>query len=497
MIRRSNKFFSFAVFVFLSGTLCLLYCLTFRPITYEARGDFPAYIDLARQIYHLPGAPSTDLSHRSPLYSVILGLFVLVFGDTRYLVAMMVFQYVLIFLSSLLIYRIISQLTGNRYAAFIAGIAGVINLTTIFFGFMIISETLALFLFTAMTWLLIRYYHRNKPGIAVMAGLVTGLLVLARYNMIGLPAVIAVLLVTMFITRKNRAGLSAALRDISIYILGVIVVVNIWAFRNYLTYGRYELIPKHHRGQRWAVPATINPGDTVSSEFKEVLKIFLETREKLLASTGSTHYRKSSLLEYGLIERINNYFRPAVSGYLLYRDSEEELLNYYHLEKSSEGIRTLNVKLKPFYNEIAEQNKKDLRRFRVYSFLYSFKHISPTLPGDKPVNLNRLPSVILKSYKILFILLVVLTYLGSVVHIIYMLTRKGEIRNGFQWVILYGLIWYFPAVNWYANVLGDANRFRYPADMLIIGLFIALITHFYYFFLKPGKTGRHSHECER
>ena len=59
-----------------------------------------------------------------------------------------------------------------------------------------------------------------------------------------------------------------------------------------------------------------------------------------------------------LYKKINDYFRSDVSGYLLYKDSEEELLRYYNLEKSTEGVRALNDKLKPFYNEIAAQNKK-------------------------------------------------------------------------------------------------------------------------------------------
>ena len=45
--------------------------------------------------------------------------------------------------------------------------------------------------------------------------------------------------------------------------------------------------------------------------------------------------------------------------------------------------------------------------------------------------------------------------------------------------MLYGLIWYFPVVNWYANVLGDANRFRYPADLIIIGLFVSYVFYLY------------------
>ncbi len=67
----------------------------------------------------------------------------------------------------------------------------------------------------------------------------------------------------------------------------------------------------------------------------------------------------------------------------------------------------------------------------------------------------------------------VLTYTGSAVHVFYLLSRKERLGTDKQWLMIYGVIWYFPIVNTYAIVLGDANRFRYPADMLIIGLFVA------------------------
>ena len=47
-------------------------------------------------------------------------------------------------------------------------------------------------------------------------------------------------------------------------------------------YGRYELLPRHHLELRWAIPATISPSDTVSSEYQPVLDIFLQTRGELI-----------------------------------------------------------------------------------------------------------------------------------------------------------------------------------------------------------------------
>jgi 4-amino-4-deoxy-L-arabinose transferase-like glycosyltransferase len=494
MIKRS-RLTDFTVFILLSSAICFSYCLLFRPITYEAQGDFPAYLDLAKQIYHLPGATATDLSHRSPLYSLVLGLFILVFGEAHYLVVLMVFQYILICTSSLFIYRIILRLTGARTAAFIAGLAGILNLTTVFFGFMILSETLALALFTVMAWLLTKYYETGTTITITFAGIITGLLVLSRYNMVGIPLVIVVLLVIVAVLNRVTIKPARMMRDLSLFVLGTAVIVSLWAFRNYQTYGRFELIPRSQTGQRWAVPATINPADRVSEEYSEVLAIFLSTRETLLEKEAQRQYRKSSLLEYGFIKRINDYFRPEVSGYLLYRDSENELLTFYHLRKDPDGIRTLNEKLKPFYEEIAYQNRNQINRLRVYSFLYSFKHISPTLATKEPVNLNRLPSFVLKAYKALFIIIMLLTYAGSLVHIAFLLRRKESFRQGMPWIMMYAIIWYFPVINTYANVLSDANRFRFPADMLILGLFVALCFRLFHIVIRPRNAIGQYHEA--
>ena len=478
MIKRTTLT-DFSIFILCSSAICFSCCLLFEPITYQAQGDFSAYLDLARQIYHLPGATAEDLSHRSPLYSLILGLFVIVFGESHYVIAMMVFQYVLICFSSLIIYKIILHLTGKSSVAFVAGLTGTLNLATIYFGFMMLSEILAMSLFMLTVWSLLKYYQEGKPAAVAFAGITAGLLILARYNMIGMPLVILVVITIVNIVEREQFKIVPVVRDVAIFVFAVVFIASSWAFRNYLSYARFELIPKHHLGQRWAVPATINPDNSVSEEYREVLAIFLRSREKLLKQKEHHVYMKSSLLEYRIIKNINDYYGPDVSGYLLYVESENELLDFYHLGKNPDGIRALNMKLGPFYQEIARQNRNQLIRLRIYSFLYSFKHISPALPIEEPINLNKLPSIVLKAYKGIMIMVIFLTFAGSLVHTIFLLTKKKRFKKGVLWIIMYGMIWYFPAVNTYANVLNDANRFRFPADMLIIGLSVALCYRFF------------------
>jgi len=472
---RAGNITLFKILIFAGGGLCLIYALLFRPVTFEGQGDYPAYLDLARQIYHLPGATGNDLSHRSPLYSLVMGFFMLLSGEAHFTVPLVLFQYALVLLSALLVFRIVFRLTGRETTAFIAAFAGMINLATIFYGYMILSETIALFLFTLSAWLLLKYMDSGRGAIMMWSGLVTGLLILARFNMMGFPVVVLLLLTLFLLLKEPRYGVRKAVTHLSLYVAGLCLVLNSWAFRNYVENGRYELIPRHHMGVRWAVPATISPTDRVSDEYQAVLDIFLKTREELLKKEKERVYRQSSLLENGFIRKLNDSFRPAVSGYLMYRDSEEELLSHFGLTKDHEGLRLLNEKLKPFYTQIAAQHQKEISRFRTYSLLYTFKHISPTLAGEEKLNLNRLPSPLLRAYKLLFIVVAVMVYLISLVHTGYIILRLERIRTGLRWLLIYGIIWYFPVVNWYANVLGDANRFRYPADMLLTGLFVSYL----------------------
>ena len=462
----------FRVFIILSGAFCLLYVMTFNPVTYEAQGDFPSYLELAKQIYHLPGAGETDLSHRSPLYSLVLGLFILLFGESHYLHHLMIFHFTLIFLTSILIYKIFNLITGNRIISFIAGIAGVLNLTTIFFGYIMISEILSLFLFTLMGLLLIQGYLREKTLFFSLAGVTAGLLILTRFNTIGIPVVIISGCAIFHFIRYGFTRIRKLLAEMLVFTIAFLLVINIWSFYNYRDNGIYGLMPKHHTGQRWAIPATISSDDIVSDEYNDVLAIFLKTKEELLSKVNNIPARKGSLLTHKGIRKINDFFRPQVSGYFIYRDSEAELMKYYGLEYSPVNIRILNEKLKPFYKLIAEQNRKELNRFRIYSFIYSFKHVSPTLPVDNPVSLNVLPSAVLKLYKLLFIFMTLTTYSISIIHGLHIFSSKGRIKAGIYWIILYSLIWYFPVANWYANVLSDANRFRFPADSVIIGIFV-------------------------
>lgn len=158
--------------------------------------------------------------------------------------------------------------------------------------------------------------------------------------------------------------------------------------------------------------------------------------------------------------------------------SEKELLIHYNLPDNSDGINQLGLKLTPFYKEIAVQNSSELFKLKIYSFLYSFKSISPVLPGNDNINLNKLPAKMFIIYKIGLIFIMFIVFAISIIHIIKIFVTKN-IKNNFFWIAVYGLIWYFPLVNFYANVMNDANRFRYPVESVVLGLFLIVLAKFF------------------
>jgi hypothetical protein len=472
-----NKIFSvYQWFIIINILLCIFYCFFFNPITKELLGDAPSYIDLAKQIFNLPNAPTYDLSGRSPLYSIIIGFFMLIFSENTFILPIVVFQYLLIFLTSWIIYKLLFLMSKDNWISFVAGTTSSLNLSTIFFAYTIATETVAIFLFTYTVYQILKYFKEKKTINVFFAGLFSALLVLDRFNTIGIPIIFIFVLMVFIIFRFEKKSIKRYLKDLFIIILPIIVILNGWAMYNFLNNRFYNIIPPCHTGQRWAIPATIKKENVVSQKNKEVLNIYLKHIE-VQKQNGKVinNNKKGSLLENSVISKLNEWFIPDANGYYLYRSSEKELLEYYHLTETPCAINQLGKNLIPFYNEIAKQNRKQLFHLRLYSFLYTFKSNSTTIDGKANINLNKLPVYLLVSYKLIFIFIIIIVYAISIVHIFRIIFKK-QLYAKFAWFTLYAFIWYFPLINFYANVMGDANRFKYPTESIIIGIFIFQIT---------------------
>ena len=391
---------TYRIFTISSFLYCLLMALVFQPISWQAQGDAPAYIELAKQFLNISTDP-IDLSGRQPLYSLIIAPFIYFFNEEDFLYPLMYLQFFMVFISSLVIYQTFNKLHFYRYLALISACLYLMSLSTLYYAFSILSETLSLLIFVLIAYMLTINSNRNNLFLWIVLGLLNGLMVLARFNTIGLPFVVLVCLLLIHYRIYGISKIVKLSKSLLCYSLGVFVILNSWSLYNYYTNGFYGVIPSQHKGQRWAVPATITKKNSVSAENQHLLNIYIKARETYLENKPSEKIKKSSLLEYKLIRRIVDVMEPAVNGYRIYKLAEPELLKYYHLDYTSQNVATVGKKLVPFYDEIAKQNKKELFRLRIYSLFQTFRASGNTLPLKEKINLNILPGFIFKIFKVL------------------------------------------------------------------------------------------------
>lgn len=512
-----NKTKSFAgvdiVYLIIIALVCLFYALLFRPVGVEAGGDTDNYITLAKQFLGTDSSQQ-DLSNRSPFYSVILAVFIKIFGEGNFLQFVFYFQCLLLFLSAALLYKIFNELLNvslhpgrerkspgheefqssavessllpresksSRYILLLIGLMFLFNISTITYGFMILTETLTLFLFICTAYLIVRYPAvRRKKGVLVLAGLLTGLLILTRFNTLLLPLC---LIFCFFLAHYFESGwkkTGVLLVHISLFILPLLVVLNIWCYKNYRDYGFYSLFPPSYGSQRFLEPALVNEDTEVSPQYRQVLDIFLRAKEKILSKDPPL--KKGSLLKYIPIKRL---LYEINAGYKIYKEARSELLVLFQVENAANPEFLLGRKLTGFYKEVAAQNKLKLFLFRVYSLLNSFRAGFVTLPSRANINLNvLLPAFIFVLYKIMFLFLMVLFVPLTFFYLVHIIKGR-RIKENYIQICLLVLIFYFPAINFLAVTIADATRFKYPAEPLIFGMLVYYV--YYYSRLRRKK----------
>lgn len=274
----TNKYLTFKTFAILTFFIMIIFSMSFKPIIEEAQGDATKYINLAKQIWNIEGAIDGDESHRSPFYSILLGPIIIVSG-TQYAYIAMIFQFFLIYCSTLIIFKLSFNISKNSCIAWIAGLLTIFNLSIIFFAYNLLSETLSMFLFVLLAYFLIKHSHTGQISYIIYSGILTGLLILTRFNLLGLPVVVFCLLCFNFIFYEKK--IARLLTNVIAFGLPVLLIISIWSLYNFVNNDYFGLLPSHHIGQRWAIPASINANNTVTEEYKEILNIFIKEQEKM------------------------------------------------------------------------------------------------------------------------------------------------------------------------------------------------------------------------
>lgn len=249
---------------------------------------------------------------------------------------------------------------------------------------------------------------------------------------------------------------------------------------NYHEHGFYGLIQKQNPRLALVIYSRIDEDIKVSPKNQGILDIFLTTRQNLIdnENTKKIEYKKGSLLNYPIFNKVYFYLKGGeekINLWQLYNEAKPLLLEYFGLDGNNpQSVTRLAELLEPFNKEIELQTKSDGMRQRVSAVLLTLRHSGGTLPVAEPLNLNKLPSYAHLFYRLSFMLVMFFTFIISIILFLKNIWKLSDYKNYFLLVLIL-LIIYFPVSHFLAITPGDANRFKFPAEPIVIGLFVYYI----------------------
>lgn len=452
--------------VIISGGILLtvLYYLIFTPV--YNYGDAPVYIDYARAI-----AEKADTSfyiHRSPLYPWVLSFFVTHF-EVKKLASFVVFiQYMMIFFSGYLFFLILKNHFEKSLIPLVSTLFYYLNFSVIFYGYMVLTEILTLFLFILTLYHFDRALIRDSDRLLILSGITASFLCLCRFNILPVVFLFALYIILYgLLWWKDR--LLRLTGKVFIFSLPVIFILNGYALRNYLRNDFYGVFPSGGSLliSRNALVSTIKGNEEVSDSNRAVLQIFTKYSEE---------YRKNSIpVNKGsfLFKGREKILRKIYGGYLIYMHSVPELCKHYGID-SGKPEPALSRKLVSFYSEIKRINRKEINELRFLSLFNSLRSSTGlVLNNGEERNLDKLPVFLIKFYKILvfifssFVFIISLIYLGLIVF---------KVITPVHPVILFILLFIgFIGENFLLAVVSDASRYKFPSEPIMIFLGIYFI----------------------
>lgn len=443
--------------IFLLCGLVMAVCFSFLFTPVNSSGDSPDYIRYAQKI--LGDATSDSFSHRSPLYSLFLALFLRIFGPDNYIRIVVVVQFILSYITSILVYFMFFRILRRRSAALIISLFSFFSLSSIYYSYTILSEVLSQFIFVLSVYLILLFLRSRKTIQLLFLGLFVSFLNLSRFNTI---PVTLVFMVIILIEGVRSFGIKRGIKNSFIFITMPFLVLTGLAFFNYLNEKSFYIFPSGGSEfvSRNAVLASLEGDEEVSIENKPVFDIFL--RAKGAVDLEIIKPGEGSLLKIDKAGVTVTLYK----GYKIYKSAYSDLCDYYEIEPSkAESI--LSLRLAGFYDEIISQNKGTIFLYRCYSFLNSFRSASG-LTFEKGNNLGCLPQWMIIFYKTLIICVSVFTFITSVIVLVLAAIKKISISHEILIIIL--LCYSFYLINFAFGTMGDANRFKFPTNPLITGL---------------------------
>jgi 4-amino-4-deoxy-L-arabinose transferase-like glycosyltransferase len=169
---------------------------------------------------------------RTPGYPIFLALIYFLFGQSSFpVVAAQIF---LNLLTLFFLYKI-ALLILPRREAILGTILFSLALESVLTAFFILTETFFAFLVAVITWSLLKYYKSPSWKWAALAGVTTGLAILAR------PIAILYPLVVILVLLISKTNWRTRLANLAIGLALTAAIVTPWLVRNYNTLGVFSL----------------------------------------------------------------------------------------------------------------------------------------------------------------------------------------------------------------------------------------------------------------
>jgi len=238
VIKSSLRFYPASIYAIaiLGLVLRLGYVLAYPQYPFGLADDV-SYSDIARSVVAGGGFAQAQIPEVSfgPVYPAFLALIYLVFGHD--LTAVRVVQALLSGVVVLILYGLVEELLGHRVARWSAWLTALYP-GFIFYSGIVLTETLTMFLLVLLAWWLKRAIQSASLVTWAGAGIVMGVNVLHRQEMLLLFA--AYLAFVLFYGRHE-----ALLRKVAVFLLASVLVIGVWTTRNYVTFGRWILVTVH------------------------------------------------------------------------------------------------------------------------------------------------------------------------------------------------------------------------------------------------------------
>ncbi len=170
----------------------------------------------------------SEVFFQAPLYPYLLGLIYWIFG--RHLDIVYLFQIIIAAGGCYALYRAGKKLAGEK-SGLIAAFLGATYNVFIFYDVQILKESLAVSVASFLLWVLIEARVKDKYRLWMLAGVLSGMLILLRENMMLVFPFLLILAI------KLREKKSVVLKKWVVMILGVVIILFPVALRNYLVGG--------------------------------------------------------------------------------------------------------------------------------------------------------------------------------------------------------------------------------------------------------------------